>query len=97
MNALTEKNKVNERLKLLHTDCLDYLKTVPKESIDAIVTDPPYLYLNHKLDRPFDEKVFFNQAKRVLKKDGFIVLFGRGTAFYRWNTRLANLGFTFKE
>jgi site-specific DNA-methyltransferase (adenine-specific) len=40
---------------------------------------------------------FFNEAKRVLKKDGFIVLFGRGTSFYRWNTRLADSGFTFKE
>jgi site-specific DNA-methyltransferase (adenine-specific) len=25
------------------------------------------------------------------------VLFGRGTSFYRWNTRLADLGFNFKE
>jgi site-specific DNA-methyltransferase (adenine-specific) len=33
----------------------------------------------------------------VLKKDGFIVMFGRGTSFYRWNTRLADLGFKFKE
>ena len=24
-------------------------------------------------------------------------MFGRGSAFYRWNTRLADLGFTFKE
>jgi site-specific DNA-methyltransferase (adenine-specific) len=56
------------------------------------------LYLkNQKLDRPFDEQVFFNEAKRVLKKDGFIVLFGRGTSFYRWNCILADMGFIFKE
>lgn len=35
--------------------------------------------------------------KRVLRPEGFIVLFGRGTSFYRWNVRLAEMGFQFKE
>jgi len=74
------------------------MKRIPDNSIDCILTDPPYLYLkNQKLDRPFDEMVFFSECKRVLKKDGFIVLFGRGTSFYRWNTILADMRFTFKE
>jgi len=56
------------------------------------------LYLkNQKLERPFDEQLFFSECKRLLTKNGFIVLFGRGTSFYRWNTILDNLGFTFKE
>lgn len=79
-------------------DCTQLMRLIPDNSIDCMLTDPPYLYLKgHKLDRPFDETGFFNEAKRVLKKDGFIVLFGRGTSFYRWNTRLADLGFSFKE
>ena len=79
-------------------DCLELMKELPSESVNVILTDPPYLYLkNQKLDRPFDEQVFFSEAKRILKKDGFIVLFGRGTSFYRWNTMLAELGFNFKE
>jgi site-specific DNA-methyltransferase (adenine-specific) len=76
---------------------MELIKEIPDNSIDAIITDPPYLYLNQKFDRPFDESLFFSAAKRVLKKDGFIVLFGRGTSFYRWNTILSNMGFTFKE
>lgn len=77
---------------------IEMLKSLPDNSVDCILTDPPYLYLkNQKLDRPFDENVFFAECKRVLKKDGFIVLFGRGTSFYRWNTILAELGFNFKE
>lgn len=79
-------------------DCIELMKSLPDESVDVICTDPPYLYLkNQKLDRPFDETEYFKQVKRVLKKDGFIVLFGRGSSFYRWNTILADLGFTFKE
>jgi site-specific DNA-methyltransferase (adenine-specific) len=45
----------------------------------------------------WDEQLFFENAKRLLPDNGFIALFGRGTSFYRWNTRLAELGFVFKE
>jgi site-specific DNA-methyltransferase (adenine-specific) len=74
------------------------MKKIDDGSVDVILTDPPYLYLkNQKLDRTFDETAYFNEAKRVLKTDGFIVLFGRGTSFYRRNTILADLDFKFKE
>lgn len=85
-------------IKALNGDCLELIKSIPDNSIDTILTDPPYLYLkNQKLERVFDENAFFNECKRVLREYGFIVLFGRGTSFYRWNTTLNNLGFTFKE
>lgn len=84
--------------RIYNEDCLEGMKRIPDGSVDCILTDPPYLYLkNQKLDRVFDEQLFFSECKRVLKKDGFIVLFGRGTSFYRWNTILAGIGFTFKE
>lgn len=68
------------------------------ESVSIILTDPPYKYLkNQKLEVDFDEKIFFDNCKRVLKKNGFIILFGRGVSFYRWNTILDDLGFSFKE
>ena len=71
---------------------------IPDESIDIICIDPPYLYLkNQKLEREFDEQLFFSECKRLLTKDGFIIIFGRGESFYRWNTILADLKFTFKE
>ncbi|KAA6342203.1 DNA adenine methyltransferase YhdJ [termite gut metagenome] len=83
---------------LYNEDCTLGISRIPSESIDCILTDPPYLYLkNQKLDKPFDEQTFFGEVERVLKKEGFIVLFGRGTSFYRWNTILADLGFNFKE
>lgn len=84
--------------KIYNEDCLEGMKRIPDNSVDCILTDPPYLYLkNQKLDRPFDEQMLFSECKIVLKKDGFIVLFGRGTSFYRWNCILADMGFTFKE
>ena len=68
------------------------------DKVDCIFTDPPYLYLKKQaFDKEFDELLFFENVKRLLPDKGFIVLFGRGTSFYRWNTRLADLGFVFKE
>ena len=94
----TGKMQLNDNITIQKGDCCELIKKLPDGSVDAIITDPPYLYLkNQKLDKPFDEETFFSEAKRVLKRRGFVVMFGRGTAFYRWNTRLANLGFTFKE
>ena len=84
--------------RIYNEDCLKGMKRIPDNSVDCILTDPPYMYLkNQKLDRPFDEQAFFSECKRVLKKDAFIVLFGRGTSFYRWNCILSDMGFIFKE
>jgi len=85
-------------IELFNEDNKYLMARLPDESIDVILTDPPYLYLkNQKLEREFDEQLFFSDCKRLLTKNGFIVLFGRGESFYRWNTILADLGFTFKE
>ena len=86
------------KIELKNIDCLQEMKLLSDNSIDVIFTDPPYLYLKgQKLEREFDEQLFFVECKRLLKKDGFMILFGRGTSFYRWNTKLADLGFNFKE
>ena len=83
---------------LYNADNKDVMANLEDESVDVILTDPPYLYLkNQKLEREFDEQNFFSECKRVLTINGFIVLFGRGTSFYRWNTILDEIGFTFKE
>lgn len=86
------------KINIYNSDNLEIMAKMPDESIDVICIDPPYLYLkNQKLERPFDEQKFFTECKRVLTKDGFIVMFGRGSSFYRWNTILEDLKFNFKE
>ena len=85
-------------IQLSNCDNSELMAKMEDESVDVILTDPPYLYLkNQKLERVFDEQLFFSECKRLLTKNGFIVMFGRGTSFYRWNTILDDLGFNFKE
>lgn len=87
-----------QNIQLHNCDNMQIFEKLENESIDVILTDPPYLYLKkQKLERNFNEEFFLKECKRVLTKDGFIALFGRGTSFYRWNVILAEMGFCFKE
>lgn len=92
------ENLKNDLIDFRFGDCQEIILTIPDESVNIILTDPPYLYLkNQKLERVFDEKFLFAQFKRILKPGGFVVMFGRGTSFYRWNYILSELGFNLKE
>ncbi|WP_288550160.1 site-specific DNA-methyltransferase [uncultured Brachyspira sp.] len=77
--------------------CEEVMEILESNSINAVITDPPYLYLKHRLDIPFDENKVFTEWKRLLKNNSLIAFFGRGDAFFRWNIELNKLGFIFKE
>ena len=53
--------------------------------------------MNHKLDIPFDEKLFFEKIKTVLKDNSFLVFFGRGVPLAKWMCICEDLGFKFRE
>lgn len=84
------------KIVLYNADCLEVMQEITSESINLVLTDPPYLYLNHKLDKQFDEELFFKLAYQILG-DGFILFFGRGKSFYHWNCLCDKIGFDFKE
>lgn len=67
-------------LKLLNGDCLDLMNNIPDESVECIITDPPYFsamqHSGHKTDisdllitRPFYQGLF-EQIKRIITKTG---------------------------
>ena len=41
-NIIYTPPDINDRIKLFNKDCLEQMKLIPDESIDLIVTDPPY-------------------------------------------------------
>ncbi|MCZ9901675.1 site-specific DNA-methyltransferase [Brachyspira hyodysenteriae] len=82
---------------LIKGNCEEVMEELESNSINAVVSDPPYLYLKHKLDIPFNEDKVFGEWKRLLKNNSMIAFFGRGDHFFRWNLMLDKLGFKFKE
>lgn len=82
--------------KIFNCDCIEFMQDMVNkgERVDCIITDPPYLYLNHKLDRQFNEELFFELAGKITNK---LVFFGHGDSFYKWNLLAKDQGFKFKE
>lgn len=80
-------------IKLYHGDFLEKAKNIPDDSVDLVLTDPPYgtvksLRLNkrHKnpdlkglygWDEEIEPKVLFTEINRILRKNGKAVLFGQ--------------------
>lgn len=63
-------------IKLMHGDCLELMDEVPSGSVDMILTDPPYGTTACKWDSVIPLDKMWEQLKRVIKKNGAIVLFG---------------------
>ena len=56
-------------------DCLDVMKRINDNSIDAIITDPPYGTTACKWDSVIDFDLMWEQLNRIIKPNGSIVLF----------------------
>ena len=84
------------RIKLYNCDCLEFMENMDDKA-NLVLTDPPYLYLNHKLDKPFDEERCFKLLYDIMAKNSILAFFGRGDSFYKWNYLTKQIGFDFKE
>ena len=64
-------------MKLINDDCLKVLPTLANQSIDLVLTDPPYGTTVCKWDSviPFD--LMWLNLKRIIKDNGCIVLFSK--------------------
>ncbi len=63
-------------INLIKGDCLEVMKTIEDNSIDAIITDPPYGTTACKWDSVIDFELMWEQLNRIIKPNGAIVLFG---------------------
>lgn len=60
---------------LHHGDCLEFMRTLPAGSVDAVVTDPPYLSTDLHFDTAMDYG-WLHECLRVVKPNGYLVMFG---------------------
>lgn len=63
-------------MKLILGDCLEKMKDIPDQSIDMVLTDPPYGTTACKWDSVIPLEPMWEHLKRVIKPNGAIVLFG---------------------
>jgi DNA modification methylase len=83
--------------KILQGDCLVRLKELEDNSIDSIVTDPPYElgFLGKSWDNTgiANDKNMWAECLRVLKPGGYLLSFSATRTYHRMASAIEDAGF----
>jgi len=86
---------------LHHGDCRDVLASLPDDSVDSIVTDPPYEL--GFMGRGWDstgiayDVAMWRECLRVLKPGGHLLSFGASRTFHRMAVAVEDAGFEIRD
>lgn len=80
-------------------DCLDVLRTMPENSVDSIVTDPPYglSFMGKKWDYDVPSEAIWRECLRVLKPGGHLLAFAGTRTQHRMAVRIEDAGFEIRD
>ena len=86
-------------MKLLHGDCLEQMKTLPDNSVDAIVSDPPYgiSFMAKKWDYDVPKVEVWQEAMRVLKPGGHALIACGTRTQHRMVVNIEDAGFEIRD
>jgi site-specific DNA-methyltransferase (adenine-specific) len=89
------------RYTLHHGDNREVLRTMPDNSVDSIVTDPPYElgFMGKKWDSTgiaYDETLWA-ECLRVLKPGGHLIAFGGTRTYHRMTVAIEDAGFEIRD
>lgn len=84
---------------ILHGDSLHILKTLDDNSVDSIVTDPPYglSFMGKKWDYDVPTTELWREALRVLKPGGHLLSFFGTRTYHRGVVRVEDAGFEIRD
>ena len=88
-------------MQLLNADCIEAMKTMADNSVDSIVTDPPYElgFMGKSWDASgiaFNIEVW-QQALRVLKPGGHLIAFSGSRTYHRMAVAIEDAGFQIRD
>lgn len=87
------------RFELHLGDCLEVLKTMPDNSVDAVVCDPPYglSFMGRKWDYDVPSVEVWADCLRVLKPGGHLLAFAGTRTQHRMAVRIEDAGFEIRD
>ena len=87
------------RVKLMLGDNISSLQKIPDNSIDSVITDPPYglSFMNKKWDYDVPSVEFWKEVWRVLKPGGHILSFGGTRTYHRMVVNIEDAGFEIRD
>lgn len=85
--------------KIIQGDCLEKLKELDNNSIDTIITDPPYglSFMGKKWDYDVPQEEVWRECLRVLKPGGTALIFAGSRTYHRMAVRVEDAGFILKD
>jgi len=87
------------RAKVHHGDCINVLRAMPDNSVDAVVTDPPYglKFMGKKWDYDVPGVDVWSECLRVLKPGGHLLAFAGTRTQHRMAVRIEDAGFEIRD
>jgi site-specific DNA-methyltransferase (adenine-specific) len=87
------------KTQLIHGDCLDVLKAMADNSVDSVVTDPPYglRFMGKKWDYDVPSEEIWRECLRVLKPGGHLLAFAGTRTQHRMAVRIEDAGFEIRD
>ena len=86
-------------MRLLLGDCIDKMRELPENSVDTIITDPPYglNFMGKDWDYDVPEIDLWTEALRVLKPGGTALIFAGSRTQHRMACNVEDSGFILKD
>jgi DNA modification methylase len=80
-------------------DCLEVLRTLPDNSVHAVVTDPPYglSFMGKRWDYDVPSVEVWSECLRVLKPGGHLLAFAGTRTQHRMAVRIEDAGFEIRD
>jgi len=90
---------MSERVEIVNGDSLLVLQLLDDNSVDAIVTDPPYglSFMGKKWDYDVPSEELWRQCFRVLKAGGHLLCFAGTRTQHRMAVRIEDAGFEIRD
>jgi DNA modification methylase len=86
-------------LTVIQGDCLEVMPTLPADSVDAIITDPPYglSFMGKHWDHGVPGVEFWKAAIRVAKPGSYLLAFGGTRTYHRLACAIEDAGFEIQD
>lgn len=88
-----------EKIRIYHGDCIEVLIGFDNNSIDSIVTDPPYgiSFMGKHWDYDVPGVDVWKECLRVLKPGGHLLSFGGSRTYHRMAVNIEDAGFEIRD
>lgn len=85
--------------RIINIDCLVGMKEIPDNSIDVIITDPPYgiSFMGKKWDYELPKVETWIEANRILKEGGYLLCFASAKTYHRMAVNIEDAGFEIRD